>query len=149
MSEQTSIDRVLGVLQGHTIVSIEGMEKGGEEVKFTRSDGAVVEMSHLQDCCEHVRIVDVNGDPSDLIGSPLVLAVESQSGDWPVGDDVESYTWTFYRFRTANGDVDVRWLGESNGYYSESVDVFQVDNDTGYDWDRGRCAAQRARRGKR
>lgn len=127
MSEQASTDRVLDLLQGHTIVSIGGMEQGSEEVKFTRSDGVVVEMSHHQECCECVRIVDVNGNPEDLIGAPLVLAVESQSGDWPVSDYVESYTWTFYRLRTANGDVDVRWLGESNGYYSESVDVFQVD----------------------
>lgn len=38
------------------------------------------------------------------------------------GDEWDSHTWTFYRFVTMLGTVTVRWLGESNGYYSESVD---------------------------
>jgi hypothetical protein len=37
--------------------------------------------------------------------------------------DYESYTWTFYRFGTRRGSVTVRWLGHSNGYYSEGVSV--------------------------
>ena len=39
----------------------------------------------------------------------------------PKPESADSYTWTFYRFSTVKGTVTVRWFGESNGYYSESV----------------------------
>ena len=80
---------------------------------------------HSQDCCESVGINDVVGDLSDLVGEPLLIA-EEVSGESPVGFEDEyheSVSWTFYKFATRKGYVDVRWLGESNGYYSESVDL--------------------------
>jgi len=80
---------------------------------------------HAQDCCEHVSIEDVCGDLEDLVGEPLLLAEEVE-GVTPVDFnemDHESVTWTFYKFATRKGYVDVRWLGESNGYYSEGVSL--------------------------
>jgi hypothetical protein len=82
---------------------------------------------HSQDCCEHVRIEDIVGDLSDLEGVELLKAEETHN----LFDIIrnidkefdESGTWTFYKFATRKGYVDVRWLGESNGYYSESVDL--------------------------
>jgi hypothetical protein len=85
---------------------------------------------HSQDCCEHVRIEDIVGDLSDLVGEPLLIADEVD-GESPADFEAyESYTWTFYKFATRKGYVDVRWLGESNGYYSESVNLGyeKVDN---------------------
>ena len=78
---------------------------------------------HSQDCCESVGSNDIVGDLSDLVGEPLLIADEVD-GESPADFEAyESYSWTFYKFATRKGYVDVRWLGESNGYYSESVDL--------------------------
>jgi len=78
---------------------------------------------HYQDCCESVHIDDIVGDLSDLVGEPLLMA-EEVSGEAPVEFnemDHEMVEWTFYKLATRKGYVDVRWMGESNGYYSTSV----------------------------
>ena len=96
-----------------------------EALVFLFDDGTACKFSHEQSCCEYVGIDDVNGDWDDLIGTPLLVAEERVSDDLPpLGEYAESYTWTFYTFRSIKGSVDVRWYGESNGYYSEKVDFY-------------------------
>ena len=83
---------------------------------------------HHQSCCESVYIEDICGDLEDLVGAPLVEAEEVSNYEaGPLNEYEESYTWTFYRFRTRKGSVTVRWYGSSNGYYSEDVSVEVVD----------------------
>ena len=88
---------------------------------------------HDQDCCENVQIEDICGDINDLVGS-VILNAEEVSNDeyekeWESTQEyIESFTWTFYKFATQKGYVDIRWLGESNGYYSESVEFVKADS---------------------
>ena len=112
-------ESALRALDGATFESVEGMESGSEEVTL-RSRWWSLEFYHRQDCCEHVRVEDVCGDAGDLTGVPLTCRVEVVKDK---DDDDGSATSTWYHFRSLKGDVTVRWLGESNGYYSEEVGI--------------------------
>ena len=106
-------------LRGSTIVGISGLEVDSDEVFFIFSDGRKLKMYHSQDCCEEVALEEIHGDVEWLIGSPLTEFDERISGaDTSSGTE----TWTFYQISTVKGAVTLKWHGESNGYYSESVD---------------------------
>jgi len=112
----------IGDMVGYTMVSVTG-NVGEDSLMFTARNGVQFEFYHEPDCCESVRIEDIVGDLNDLVGYPLVEAEElSSEPDPPLDHEPDSFTWTFYRFSTVRGTVTVRWLGESNGYYSERVD---------------------------
>lgn len=104
----------------------------GDSILFIDDNGRKYKMYHQQDCCENVFIEDVCGDISDLIGdTPITLAEEVSSTDHQDGlersKDEESFTWTFYKLATNYGTVTIRWFGSSNGYYSERVDIEEVE----------------------
>jgi len=87
-------------------------------------------LAHVQVCCETVFLEDVCGDLQDLLVSPILLAEEVQSEeslDSIREAQSECYTWTFYKLATVNGYVDLRFYGESNGYYSETADFYKVN----------------------
>lgn len=118
----------VNVLVGKTLSKIHGGVVGDDVITFTTTDGEMYSMFHYQDCCESVCVEDIVGDMQDLVGEPLLIA-EEVSGEIPAdfnAADHESVTWTFYKFATRKGYVDIRWLGESNGYYSESVTFCKV-----------------------
>lgn len=122
----------LSELLGKTFSTVSATE---DEVTFTTVDGDVYKLLHIQDCCESVYIESIVGDLQDLVGEPVLRADEEedlfdlirQSSKEESRD--ESYTWTFYKFATRKGYVDIRWYGSSNGYYSESVDLIKLKGD--------------------
>lgn len=122
-------------LIGETFVDVKQI--GENQIHFILESGLSFVMHHNQDCCESVTIEDINGDLSDLVGSPILQASEAVSNENPEGVIVDEYqdsfTYTFYKLATIKGYVTIRWYGESNGYYSESVDLTFFDS-SGYNF---------------
>ena len=117
-------------LVGKTLVKVE--QVGDEQIVFTAVGGQQYRLFHEQSCCESVTIESVAGDLTDLVGAPILMAEEATSDKNPDGVETDIWgtcTWTFYKFATRRGYVDVRWYGESNGYYSESVDFEEIEEE--------------------
>jgi len=101
-----------------------------EMLLFHTTTGEVYKMYHHQDCCEEVVIEDICGDLDDLVGTPIFLAEESCNEDERYAEKQngvnDGETWTFYRFATNKGYVTIRWVGGSNGWYSEKVEFCEL-----------------------
>jgi len=115
-------DSNISLLLGKTLTKVTAT---ADEIHFECSDGSNFMLYHMQDCCEHVRVFKTDGDWDDLIGKQIESTWEStiRYGNPPgvIYDPYESYTWSVFTVQTAGAAVECIWLGESNGYYSESV----------------------------
>lgn len=117
----------VSVVVSHGMSLYSGRE---DKICFTCADGTKYVMYHDQECGESVVIDDISGDWYDLIGNPLLIAeAASKSSTDDEKECGDSQTWTFYRLATIGGYVDIRWLGESNGYYSESVTFIECKDE--------------------
>lgn len=114
-------DAPLASMVGKTIVKI--VNKDNLELVFKCEDGSMYLMYHEQDCCEDVHLEEIIGDLNDLLGHPVLVFDERVN---PPEVDAKGCTWTFYIISTIGGTVTLRWLGESNGYYSESVSFIEL-----------------------
>lgn len=112
-------------LLGKTLSKIE-INDSKDEMVFYCEDGDKYIMLHYQDCCENVYIEDISGNLDNLVGSPIVRADEKSNHD---ETNWISRTYTFYTLATNKGYVDIRWIGESNGYYSEEVNFKKIDRE--------------------
>lgn len=107
-------------LIGKVFTTVERGEYDGNDAVLFDDDFAV---THVQGCCESVWLADVEGDLSDLQGSPITHS-EISYQDNPLAS--ESGTWSFVRLATEKGWVVLRFCGESNGYYSESAGLIKL-----------------------
>ena len=106
-------------IQGMIITAV--VYKETNESLLIHLNTHVLEMIHHQDCCETVYLADVVGAFEDLIGYPLLEVSESTVN---IGNSDISSTASYYNFKTIKASVQLRWVGESNGYYSETVDCY-------------------------
>lgn len=111
---------VINEMLGKIFYSVEKNSEGNELIFRMNGWESVFKFFHEQDCCESVWIEDIAGELTDLEGVPITEAEVVTNKD---SCHDESRTWTFFKFGTEKGCVTVRWCGESNGYYSESVSL--------------------------
>ena len=108
---------------GKVFTKIEGA-KGDLSMQFLLGDGSFLQMDHLQICCEDVHVEDITGDLDDMVDTPILYAEVSTNKDDTLGD-CEVGLWTFYKFRTVKGNVDIRFHGSTNSCYSIEVDIIK------------------------
>ena len=88
------------------------------------TDDCVYAFYHEYSCCESVWLTQVDGISDKIIGSRIVIAeVVTDEKDTEDGHT----TWSFYKIGTNKGMIDFRWQGESNGCYSETVDLVKIE----------------------
>lgn len=104
-------------LKGKTITAV--IYNTDDDSLWIHLNTHILEMTHIQDCCETVYLADVVGNFEDLIGYPLLEVSESIVNI--ESEDISS-TASYYNFKTLKASVQLRWVGESNGYYSETID---------------------------
>lgn len=147
--------RLLAEIVGQVMKNVEKVEEkvteydgwkriDGNAILFVTQKGKKYALYHRQEGSEEVTIESIVGDLDDLIGEPLLLAEEIVHEGGGKDDGIllpeeamevltgeylynNSRTWTFYKFATRKGYVDIRWCGESNGYYSEEVDFIEEE----------------------
>lgn len=115
-------ERDISVLEGQTIKSA-SYNYEREEIYFETEEGYTYKMYHNRECCERVVVESIVGDLVDLVGQKIEVA-EMRSNEKDSVDGIEG--WTFYCIRCVRTSVDIRWFGESNGYYSVGVSFERV-----------------------
>ena len=104
------------------------IDREENQILLTTRSGRKFLVYHEQDCCETVAISGQDGNFDNLIGKPLIEARDFAVDTGESESDYDSQTTTTLVFRVDDQTVISRWIGDSNGYYSESVDIAELIN---------------------
>lgn len=110
-------------LKGQLITRVVASAIDDEVTVYTT--GINLRAYHQSACCESVRLIRTEGDIENLAGATILNAEDdsgAQDPDWHKEPYEYSHTWTKLTLNTTKGDVHFWFLGESNGYYGETLD---------------------------
>ena len=113
------------VLVGEVLDAVD-IDREKDQILLTTRSGRQFLIYHEQKCCETVEISGQDGSFDKLIGKPIVEARDNAVDTSEEAAD--SQTTTTLVFRVDDQTVISRWIGDSNGYYSESVDIAELIN---------------------
>jgi hypothetical protein len=113
------------VLVGEVLDAVD-IDREKDQILLTTRSGRQFLIHHEQKCCETVEISGQDGSFDKLIGKPIVEARDNAVDTSEEAAD--SQTTTTLVFRVDDHTVISRWVGDSNGYYSESVDIAELIN---------------------
>ena len=124
--------QVLDCFVGQRIIKVETQSDKSYDpdrvsrIYFYCESGDVYEMYHNQDCCEDVYLEEGKEDLGKLLGEEILTAEVSTNCDGLNGIHYEKELWTYYKFTTSKGYIDLRWFGKSDGYYAVDVNIRQL-----------------------
>jgi hypothetical protein len=86
---------------------------------------------HDEACCEEVQLVKIIGKIESIIGKKITLAEEdSFEPPWWKGEYSEfsrTHTWSSYYLEAGTSRLELWFLGQSNGCYSEVLEFQELD----------------------
>jgi hypothetical protein len=112
------------MLKGEILTYID-VDDENNTIMLTTASGRKIKIYHDQECCEYVRIESLEGDFRDLIGK-VIIEFEHLEEYEDSNDYGDHQTKTSLVFKVDGATVISKWVGDSNGYYSESVDLRDI-----------------------
>lgn len=114
------------VLEGEILTNID-IDEDKRQMLLTTKSGRVFRFHHKQDCCEDVKIVGLDENFTTLQGK-VINEVKEEVVEEENMEDYEHRTKTNFIFKTDENTAICRWVGISNGYYSETVDIDELES---------------------